>query len=47
MLEEQNIFQMRKMIIILTILIIALSIISSVVGVLNYRMLNFESFLNM
>ena len=35
---------MKKLILIFTILIIALSIISSVVGVLNYRTLNFESF---
>ena len=35
---------MKKLIIIFTILIIALSIISSVIGVLNYRTLNFESF---
>jgi len=35
---------MRKLIIIFTILIILLSVISSVVGVLNYTTLNFESF---
>jgi len=35
---------MKKLIFIFTILIIALSIISSVVGVLNYQTLNFESF---
>ena len=36
---------MKKLILIFTILIIALSVISSVVGVLNYRTLNFESFI--
>jgi len=35
---------MKKLILIFTILIIALSVISSVVGVLNYRTLDFESF---
>ncbi len=35
---------MKKLIIIFTILIIALSILSGIVGVLNYRTLNFESF---
>jgi hypothetical protein len=45
MLIEQNIyFQMRKLIIIFTILIITLTIFSSVVGVSNYRSLNFEGF---
>jgi len=34
---------MKKLIIIFTILIIALSIVSSVAGVLNYRTLNFEN----
>jgi len=35
---------MKKLILIFTILIIALSMISSFVGVLNYQTLNFESF---
>jgi hypothetical protein len=36
---------MKKLILIFTLLIIALSTVSSVVGVLNYRTLNFEGFL--
>jgi len=36
---------MKKLILIFTILIIALSMISSFVGVLNYMTLNFESFI--
>ena len=36
---------MKKLILIFTLLIVALSTISSVVGVLNYRTLNFESFI--
>ena len=35
---------MRKLILIFTLLIVALSTISCVVGVMNYRTLNFESF---
>ena len=37
-------FEMKKLIIIFTLLIIALSLVSTLAGVLNYRSLNFESF---